>query len=92
MISLDSSPFHFFADFLVEASPRPVATMQMAEWLEADLEKFSYANYRQHIKTLRKSLAQAHGDEEAFMALCKQGEAVVTFGAEGAYLWKAPKA
>ena len=78
--------------FLVEASPRPVTTMQMAEWLEADLEKFSYANYRQHIKTLRKSLAQAHGDEEAFMALCKQGEAVVTFGAEGAYLWKAPKA
>ncbi len=76
--------------FLVEASPRPVTTLQMAEWLDADLEKFSYANYRQHIKTLRKSLALAHGDEEAFMNLCKAGQGIATFGAEGAYLWKAP--
>ena len=76
--------------FLVEASPRPVTTLQMAEWLEADLEKFSYANYRQHIKTLRKSLALAHGDEQAFMDLCRAGDGVATFGADGAYLWKVP--
>lgn len=76
--------------YLVEASPRPVTTLQMAEWLDADLEKFSYANYRQHIKTLRKSLALAHGDEEAFMNVCKAGQGIATFGAEGAYLWKAP--
>ena len=78
--------------FLVEASPRPVTTLQMADWLDADPEKFSYANYRQHIKTLRRSLAIAHGDEEAFMDLCRQGMAVATFGAEGAYLWKPPQA
>ena len=77
--------------FLVEASPRPLTTLQMADKLDADLEKFSYANYRQHIKTLRKSLALAHGDEDAFMALCKQGQAVATFGADGAYLWKPPQ-
>jgi two-component system OmpR family response regulator len=76
--------------FLVEASPRPLTTMQMADKLDADLEKFSYANYRQHIKTLRKSLALAHGDEQAFMDICRNGEGVVTFGADGAYLWKAP--
>lgn len=77
--------------FLVEASPRPLTTMQMADKLDADLEKFSYANYRQHIKTVRKSLALAHGDEAAFMDMCRQGEGVVTFGAEGAYLWKTPE-
>ena len=77
--------------FLVEASPRPLTTLQMADKLDADLEKFSYANYRQHIKILRKSLALAHGDEDAFMALCKQGQGVATFGADGAYLWKPPQ-
>lgn len=77
---------------LVEVSPRPVTTLQMADWLEADPEKFSYANYRQHIKTIRKSLAQAHGDEEAFMNICRAGEGVATFGDEGAYCWKAPAA
>lgn len=75
---------------LVEASPRPVTTFQMADWLDADPEKFSYANYRQHIKTLRKSLALAHGNEDEFMNLCRSGSAVATFGDEGAYCWKAP--
>lgn len=74
--------------FLVEASPRPVSTLQMAERLEADPERFSYASYRQHIKTLRQSLDQAEGGEGSFLQACKQGAGIVTFGDEGAYLWK----
>lgn len=74
--------------FLVEASPRPLSTLQMADQLEADYDKFSYASYRQHIRVLRQSMAQAHGDVEEFMNLCKAGELIATFGDQGAYLWK----
>ncbi len=74
--------------FLVEASPRPLTTMQIAEKLDADLERFSYANYRQHIRTLRRSIDQAMGGNEHFFTLCRDGQGIVTFGDEGAYCWK----
>ncbi|QQD24948.1 response regulator [Venatoribacter cucullus] len=74
--------------FLVEASPRPLTTMQMADLLEADIEKFSYASYRQHIKILRHSMAAAHGHEQEFMDQCRAGRYIATFGDEGAYCWK----
>src|SRR5690606_20079903 len=69
--------------FLVEASPRPLATLQIAECLDADPEKFSYANYRQHIKTLRQSFQQAEKNGEEFMTKCKNGQGIVTFGDQG---------
>ena len=50
---------------LVECSPRPLSTEQIADLLDADLERFSYANYRQHIKTLRRAFAAAEGDSGA---------------------------
>lgn len=74
---------------LVEASPRPLNTGQIAEQLGADPERFSYANYRQHIRTLRLSFDRATGKEGAFLELCRNGQGIVTFGDEGAYLWKA---
>lgn len=74
--------------FLVEASPRPLNTLQIAEKLDADFQKFSYANYRQHIKTLRMSLDLAYGNQGEFLELCKKGKGIVTFGDEGAYCWK----
>ncbi len=74
--------------FLVEASPRPVSTGQMADWLDADPERFSYASYRQHIRTLRRAFDQAMGDEGHFQRLCREGQGIVTFGDEGAYCWK----
>ncbi|MEX0730060.1 MAG: response regulator [Aquisalimonadaceae bacterium] len=74
--------------YLVEASPRPLPTWQIADKLNADPERFSYANYRQHIRTLRLSFDQAMGGEGRFVALCKAGEGIVTFGDEGAYCWK----
>ncbi|WP_422126673.1 response regulator transcription factor [Thioalkalivibrio sulfidiphilus] len=76
--------------YLVEASPRPLTTWQIAEKLDADPERFSYANYRQHIRTLRLSFDQAMGGEGRFAELCKAGEGIVTFGDEGAYCWKPP--
>ncbi len=74
--------------YLVEASPRPLSTWQMADKLDADPERFSYANYRQHIRTLRRSFDQAMGGEGRFTALCKAGRGIVTFGDEEAYCWK----
>ncbi|OOG22782.1 histidine kinase [Thioalkalivibrio denitrificans] len=74
--------------FLVEASPRPLTTWQIAEKLDADPERFSYANYRQHIRTLRLSFDQAMGGDGRFAALCRAGEGIVTFGDEGAYCWR----
>lgn len=74
--------------FLVEASPRPLTTMQMADKLDADIEKFSYASYRQHIRVLRHSLAIANGNEEEFINACRAGKYLATFGDDGAYLWK----
>jgi two-component system, OmpR family, response regulator len=74
--------------YLVEASPRPLSTWQIAEKLDADPERFSYANYRQHIRTLRLSFDQAMGGQGRFLELCKAGEGIATFGDEEAYCWK----
>lgn len=74
--------------FLVEVSPRPLSTLQMADKLDADIEKFSYASYRQHIRVLRHSLAIANGNEEEFINACRAGKYLATFGDEGAYQWK----
>ncbi len=74
---------------LVEATPRPVTTLQMAEHL--NLEHLSYANYRQHIKTLRHSFEQAalRANKDSFIEQCRNGYGIVTFGDEGAYCWRA---
>lgn len=72
---------------LVGSSPRPLTTLQIADLLE--LDKFNYASYRQHIKTLRhafESVAQNLG-KESFITSCKTGKGIVTFGDEGAYCW-----
>ena len=69
---------------LVEASPRPLTALQIAERLDADPEKFSYASYRQHIKTLRRAFAVV---DPEFAEFCNRGEGIVTFGDEGAYCW-----
>lgn len=74
--------------FLVESAPRPLNTEQIADKLDADLERFSYANYRQHIRTLRLSFDQAMGGQGDFIALCKKGQGIAAFGDEGAYCWK----
>lgn len=74
--------------YLVEASPRPVPTATMADRLEMDSERFSYASYRQHIRTLRQSFDQAMGGQGEFLEICRHGEGIVTFGDEGAYCWK----
>jgi two-component system, OmpR family, response regulator len=75
---------------LVDCSPRPLTSLQVAERIEADNEKFSYASYRQHIKTLRRAIDAAEGGQGHFIELCQQGSGIVTFGDEGAYLWKPP--
>lgn len=75
---------------LVEASPRPLTTQQIADFL--DLDKFNYASYRQHIKTLRHSFEQAATQQQqtSFIDICKNGRGITTFGDEGAYCWKPP--
>jgi len=77
--------------FLVQCSPRALTTDQIAELLDADPERFSYANYRQHIKTLRSAFELAEGNSGSFHTLCKQGRGIVTFGDEHAYSWKPDK-
>ena len=69
---------------LVESSPRPLTAGQIAERLDSDADKFSYASYRQHIKTLRRAFAAV---DTGFGELGKRGEGIVTFGDEGAYCW-----
>lgn len=76
---------------LVERSPRPVSTFDVADYLEVDPEKYSQATYRQHIKTLRKAFDMAQGGDGSFLESCKQGYGIVTFGDQGAYLWKKPQ-
>jgi two-component system, OmpR family, response regulator len=71
---------------LVERSPRPVSTDQVADFL--DLDSFSDATYRQHIKTLRRSLDMAEGGKGSFIEKCKQGCGIATHGEANAYLWK----
>lgn len=70
---------------LVECSPRPVTTWQIAEALETDPDRYADATYRQHIKTLRRAFNAVSDD---FMELCKSGYGIVTCGEEGAYYWK----
>ena len=75
--------------YLVEASPSPLTTLQIVEKLDADPERFSAANYRQHIRTLRQSIEQAAGakGQASFIELCKAGKGITTFGDDGAYCW-----
>ena len=77
--------------FLVERSPRPVTTFQMAEALETDPDKYSYATYRQHIKTLRRSFDAAENGDGSFVDACKKGIGIAAAGDEGAYCWKSIK-
>ena len=77
---------------LVDASPRPLSAIQMAERLDLDLEKFSYASYRQHIKTLRRAFDAIEGGDASFTRQCNTGVGIVTFGDEGAYFWDPGKA
>lgn len=74
--------------FLVEAAPSPLSTSQIADKLDADPERFSYANYRQHIRTLRRAFDQAEGEGTAFSDRCRQGRGIVTFGDEESYCWR----
>lgn len=73
--------------FLLESSPRPLTTLQMEQKLES--ERFNYASYRQHIKTLRHSFekAQQAVSQSSFIERCKNGIGIVTFGDQGAYCW-----
>lgn len=73
--------------FLVESSPRPINTLQMEEKLGSD--RFNYASYRQHIKTLRHSFEQASEKKnyDSFIQACKSGKGIITFGDQGAYCW-----
>ncbi len=73
--------------YLVESTPRPLTTQQIADKLDSD--RFSYANYRQHIKTLRHSFEQAalRKKQESFILLCNSRRGVVTFGDQGGYCW-----
>lgn len=78
--------------YLVEASPRPLSTEQIALKLNDGSEKFSYASYRQHIRILRNSFDIAEGGKGNFLEKCKAGVYIVTFGDEGAYCWRSPGA
>ena len=77
---------------LVACSPRALTAGQIAERIDADIDRFSYASYRQHIKTLRRAINAAEQGEGSFLKLCNKGQGIVTFGDEGAYFWNAPKA
>jgi DNA-binding response OmpR family regulator len=77
---------------LMACSPRPLTAAQIADRIEVDSERFSYASYRQHIKTLRRAIDTADGGTGSFIELCRKGFGIVTFGDEGAYLWKPPGA
>jgi two-component system, OmpR family, response regulator len=72
---------------LVESSPRPLSAGQVAQRLDSDAEKFSYASYRQHIKILRRAFDAV---DAGFVELCSRGQGIVTFGDEGAYCWIPP--
>ena len=72
---------------LVERSPRPVTTRQIAEYLGVDPDQYSPATYRQHIKTLRRSIDAAGGGKGEFVEHCKQGCGIISCGEQGAYSW-----
>jgi len=73
---------------LVERSPRPVTTGQIAEYLGVDPDRYSSATYRQHIKTLRRAIDVADGATGDFISSCKNGHGVASCGEQGAYAWK----
>lgn len=73
---------------LMERSPRPVTTGQVAESLGLDPDRYADATYRQHIKTLRRAFDAAEGGEGSFIQKCKEGCGIVTHGEANAYLWK----
>ncbi len=73
---------------LVQASPRPVSTEQMADYLDADLDRFTWASYRQHVRILRRAFDRAMPGEGRFTALCKAGEGIVAFGDDASYYWR----
>jgi two-component system OmpR family response regulator len=72
---------------LVERSPRPVTTWQIAEYLGVDPDAYSSATYRQHIKTLRRSIDAADGGAGHFIEHCKNGHGIISCGEQGAYSW-----
>jgi len=72
---------------LVERSPRPVTTWQIAEYLGVDPDSYSCATYRQHIKTLRRSIDAAEGGTGHFIEQCKNGYGIISCGEQGAYSW-----
>lgn len=72
---------------LVERSPRPVTTWQIAEYLGVDPDTYSCATYRQHIKTLRRSFDAAEGNAGHFIEHCKNGHGIISCGEQGAYSW-----
>ncbi len=72
---------------LVERSPRPVTTWQIAEYLGVDSDTYSSATYRQHIKTLRRSIDAAEGGAGHFIEQCKNGQGIISCGEQGAYSW-----
>ncbi|MEX0623167.1 response regulator transcription factor [Saccharospirillum sp.] len=74
--------------FLVEAAPSPLSTWQIADKLDADPERFSYANYRQHIRTLRRAFDQVETGDGGFTDRCREGVGIVTFGDQEAYCWR----
>ncbi|HHJ16838.1 MAG TPA: response regulator transcription factor [Gammaproteobacteria bacterium] len=73
---------------LVERSPRPVTTPQIAEYLGVDPDRYSPATYRQHIKTLRRAIDVADGGAGEFIEHCKSGYGIASCGEQGAYGWK----
>jgi DNA-binding response OmpR family regulator len=72
---------------LVERSPRPVTAWQIAEYLGVDPYAYSSATYRQHIKTLRRSIDAAEGGTGHFIEHCKKGRGIISCGEQGAYSW-----
>ncbi len=74
--------------YLVEASPRLVTTGRMAQLLDSDPDRFTWASYRQHVRILRRAFDQAMPGEGAFTALCKADQGIVAFGEQMAYCWK----
>lgn len=77
--------------YLIEKSPRPVTTFQVAEYMNVDPDTYAYATYRQHIKTLRRAIDVADGGNGTFLQMCKDGYGIVACGEDGAYCWKVKK-
>ena len=72
---------------LVERSPRPVTTEQIAEFMDVDPDGYSSATYRQHIKTLRRAFDAVFDGSVSFVDLCKDGQGIVNCSEQGSYAW-----